>query len=624
MRQHPRTRRFRPCRIILTPGRTVSLFAVPAEPVAQGLAVVGSTSELAAAWFQAAITVGLTLLHLHIFRRYRKPYFGYWALAWGLYSLRLGAIIRFMQTEGPIWLYWHQVVTGLTALALLWATLVFARQATWRWRYGTLALFPLVWSYVAIYEMDNFLLAAGPAVLFLSAATLWTGASLLRHQKRVASGPARLLGWAFVLWSVHHLDYPFLRAQGAWNPWGYYLDVGFELIIGAGILLLVIEEQSRGLSVLSSLAGDLQAAGSERNVLSGLLRRPLTLSGVRGSALFLRPEGGAGRFVAGEGSCALWTTQAPGDSVEALVDEVLATGRPATSVARDGALEESDASEPDLPFTAALPVFRGEAVFGTIVVRGEARDPFTALDESFLIALGHQVGAALAQRDLTERLQQRTRELQDLTARMIEQHETERQRLSRELHDETAQVLAAVRLQIGRALESASGPEADLMRRASEMVGSGIQGVRRVIEDLRPELLNDLGLRPALAALAFRFERDAQVDTHFVAPDDLPPLEDQAELALFRAMQEALANVARHADASSVDVELGLAGRQLRLTVSDDGVGLPEGAIDGNGGGVAGMRERVEALGGTFDLVRAGARGTRLTVEIPVDTGAAE
>ena len=608
--------------MIFRTARAMSLLAGPVEAVLQGLAVAGSSSELAAAWLQATITAGLTLIHLHVYRRYRKPYFGYWALAWGLYSLRLGAIIRFMQTEGPIWLYWHQVATGLTALALLWATLVFARQATWRWRYAVLALFPLVWSYLAIYQLDNFLLAAGPAVLFLSAATLWTGVSLLRHQKRVASGPARLLGWAFVLWSVHHLDYPFLRAQGAWNPWGYYLDIGFELIIGAGILLLVIEEQSRGLGVLSSLAGDLQASGSEHDVLSGLLRRPLTLSGVRGSALFLGTGEGAGRFIAGEGSCQSWTTRPPGVGVGSLVEEVVGTGRPATSVARSGSRERGEGTEPDLPFTAALPIFRGDAVFGAIVVQGEARDPFTALDESFLIALGHQVGAALARRDLTERLQKRTRELQDLAARMIEQHEAERQRLSRELHDETAQILAAVRLQIGRALESASGPEADLMLRASEMVGSGIDGVRRVIEDLRPELLNDLGLRPALAALAFGFERDAEIETSFTAPEDIPPLDDQAELALFRATQEALANVARHADASGVDVDLALAGSSLRLTVTDDGVGLPEGPIDGSG--VTGMRERVEALGGTLVLARTRPRGTRLAVEIPLHPARAE
>jgi signal transduction histidine kinase len=584
-------------------------------------AASGSATELAAAWLQGGITLGLALIHLYVYRRYRKAYFGYWALAWAFYSLRLGAIIRFMQTDGPIWLYWHQVATGLTALALLWATLVFAQQTQWRWRYLALAAFPVGWSYFAIYELDNFLLAAGPAVLFLSAATLWTGVSLLRHQKRVASGPARLLGWAFVLWSLHHLDYPFLRAQGAWNPWGYYLDIGFELVIAAGILLLVIEEQDRGLSVLSNLAGDLQADGSEGEALSGLLRRPLTLSGVRGSALYLRNEDNGGSFVAGEGSCESWPAGPPNGTAIELIDEVLATGRPATSASRPRRSGTPGTARADLPFSAALPVFQGNTVTGAIVVRGEARDPFTALDEGFLVALGHQVGAALARRELVERLKKRTRDLQDLTARMLEQHEAERRRLSRELHDETAQVLAAVKLQIGRALESASGSEADVMRRASEMVGSGISGVRRVIDDLRPELLNDLGFRAALAALAFKFERDSTIDMSFVAPDDVPEIEAEAELALFRALQEGLANVARHADASRVDVELSSSGDRLYLTVADDGRGLDDDRDAQNGGGIAGMRERVETLGGRVELSSA-QRGTRLTITLPFDSSA--
>jgi signal transduction histidine kinase len=354
-------------------------------------------------------------------------------------------------------------------------------------------------------------------------------------------------------------------------------------------------------------------------VLSGLLRRPLTLSGVRGSALYLREADDGGVFAAGEGSCASWPAEPPNEAVVELVDEVLATGRPATSASGSRRRGAGVTIGSDLPFSAALPVFEGESVTGAIVVRGEARDPFTALDEDFLVALGHQVGAALARRDLVERLKKRTSELQDLTARMLEQHEAERRRLSRELHDETAQVLAAVKLQIGRALESASGPEAEVMRRASEMVGSVITGVRRVIDDLRPELLNDLGFRAALAALAFQFERDSAIDTSFVAPDEVPELDARAELAVFRALQEGLANVARHADASRVDVELSPVGGGLRLTVVDDGRGLDDRQAARNGGGIVGMRERIEALGGQVAL-SSSRPGARLTITLPSES----
>ena len=97
------------------------------------------------------------------FFRYRKPYFGWWAVAWGLYLLRIVAITSFLLSSDWIWLYWHQVVTGWTALALLYAALVFSQQIRWRWRYLGLVLFPPIWSYIAIYRLDHFLWAAGPS-----------------------------------------------------------------------------------------------------------------------------------------------------------------------------------------------------------------------------------------------------------------------------------------------------------------------------------------------------------------------------------------------------------------------------------------------------------------------------
>ena len=122
-------------------------------------------SERAAAVLETVILIALTALCLHLFRRYRKPYFAWFAAAWGLYVLRMAAILSFLSTADRAWLYWHQVITGWTALALLWAALVFSRQVRWRPTYLLAALFPLLWAYIAIYQLDNFFLAAGPAVL---------------------------------------------------------------------------------------------------------------------------------------------------------------------------------------------------------------------------------------------------------------------------------------------------------------------------------------------------------------------------------------------------------------------------------------------------------------------------
>jgi hypothetical protein len=140
-----------------------------------------TATELAAAFLQAAITLGLAGLFGYLYHKYRKPYFGWFALAWLLFVVRIGAIITFLSTQGWVWLYWHQVITGWTALVLLWAALVFSRQLPWRPAYLYLVLFPPLWSFVAIYQLDNFLLAAGPAVAFLSIATLWTGWAFFRY-----------------------------------------------------------------------------------------------------------------------------------------------------------------------------------------------------------------------------------------------------------------------------------------------------------------------------------------------------------------------------------------------------------------------------------------------------------
>jgi signal transduction histidine kinase len=580
-------------------------------------------SELAAAFLQTGITLGLMLVCVYLYARFHKAYFAAWALAWGLYAVRLSSIAAFLLTARPIWLYWHQVLTGLTALALLWAALVFSQQVRWRSAYWLLVLFPPLWSYLAIYRMENFFLAAGPAVLFLSLATMWTGVVFFRHHRSIGSRPAALMAAAFLLWGVHHLDYPFLRARGAWNPWGYYLDIVFELFIGLGILLLVLEDQRQGLSVLSALSGDLQRGGAEEDIVEALLARPLTLPAVTGSAMFYRGSDGDGHFTHGAGTCADWIGDGAAGPSRDAIETVIRDGHPA---AAHGWPSPDDGRLAGHAYTAALPVFRGEEVVGALVVVGKARDPFAVLDEEFLIALGHHVGAALANADLYKRLAERSTELERLTVQMVRQHEEERQRLSRELHDETAQVFAAVRLQVALARDEAEGERRARLEQALEFIGSGIRSIRAVARDLRPTLLDDLGLLPALQAQATEFERRTGIETDFRAPDTAPPVSAEAELALFRAMQEGLANVARHSDAGSVHVVLSCDAEGVSMRVEDDGNGVRPTDDEDTGAhmGLVGMRERIGALGGSVTLNDSADTGAVLDVMVPLSSGGSQ
>jgi signal transduction histidine kinase len=575
------------------------------------------TSELDAAFLQAVITLGLAALCWFLHRRYRKPYFAWWAGAWGLYGVRIAAIVSFLLSGDWIWLYWHQVVTGWTALALLYAALVFSRGLRWRWWYLIVVLFPPAWAYVAIYRLDHFLWAAGPAVLFLSLATLWTGWVFLQYRRRVASGGATLLALAFILWGLHHLDYPFLRARGAWNPWGYYIDILLTLAVGTGILLLVLDDLRRGLGALSDISGDLQHAGREEDVLDALLARPLTLPAVRGSALFLVEDGKA-RFARGAGVYQDGPDPTSDGAAGDLLARALATGLPQVT----GDWPDRSPAGAAYPYAAVLPLLRSEAVIGALVLVGDARDPFTALDDRFLVALGQQVGAALENADLYRRLETRTVELARLSARMVEQHEEERRRLSRELHDETGQVFSAVRIELGVIRDGAPSAQAARLDQVLGLIDTGIQSIRNVTNDLRPSLLDDLGLLPALRSLVAEFSERSGMRVGLAAPVSLPPLSEKAELALFRALQEALSNVLRHAEARSVEIGISVNRDGVLLEVRDDGRGLtadatPERLERAGHMGLAGMRERIGALGGTVRFRGEPGAGALLEVLVP-------
>ena len=613
-------------------------------------------TELAATLLQGAITTGVAVLCVHLYARYRRPWFGWFAVAWGVYVARLLCILSFLLSGQRVWLYWHQVTTGWTALALLWAALVFLRQPRARPAYLLLALFPLLWSYIAIYVLDHFLWAALPAVLFLSGATAWTGWVFWRHHRITGSMGAKLLAISFALWGLHHLDYPFLRAQGAWTPWGYYLDISFELLVAAGLVLLVLDDLGRGVQALSALSGDLQRRTSDTQPLDVLLSRPLALPGVRGTAMYIfdpaapdaarveadgeeeqpadaldrvleaarepRPPVIAagtttlqGRVLRGAGVCESWVGTDLQPDVRAALTRMRVSRRPQV-VAAAG----------EQPFVAVLPVGAGAHLVGALIMAGDIRNPFTALDDDFLLALGQQVGAALDQWSLDRQLADRTRALEQLSARMLRQHEEERRRLSRELHDETAQVFSAVKMQLEAlrgALTSEAAPRLD---RLLALVDTGIASIRQVTSDLRPTLLDDLGLRPALHSLVTDFTERSGVRATFSVPATLPVLSGDADLALFRGLQESLSNVVRHADASLVEVAVQVEAERLTLIVTDNGRGFPTlrgGRLRDTDHrmGLTGMRERLLAAGGNLHIANR-APGAEVLISVPLSTAA--
>ena len=152
-----------------------------------------------------------------------------------------------------------------------------------------------------------------------------------------------------------------------------------------------------------------------------------------------------------------------------------------------------------------------------------------------------------------------------------------------------------------------------------DLTDTGIQSIRNVTHRLRPSLLDDLGLAPALRSLTTEFGERSGSKVELSLPPSLPPLSHDAELALFRAMQEALSNVLRHAGASRVHISLVEEEGTLALRISDDGRGMPaEPPVDRQEHmGIAGMRERITALGGTVAVESPVGGGFVVVVAVP-------
>jgi two-component system sensor histidine kinase UhpB len=209
-------------------------------------------------------------------------------------------------------------------------------------------------------------------------------------------------------------------------------------------------------------------------------------------------------------------------------------------------------------------------------------------------------------------------ERRESARRALAAQETERSRIARELHDELGQVLTGVLLLLDEAGRSSSGGAAGAaIEEGREAVRSSIEEVRRIVRDLRPEALDDLGLMSALAALATGFEQHTGVTLARELPAALDGLSPEGELVLYRVVQEALTNVARHADAQHAELRVEAGPGEVRVRVRDDGRGLSAAPPDH--GGIRGMRERALLVRGGVEVTSAPGAGTEVLLRIPLE-----
>ena len=242
-----------------------------------------------------------------------------------------------------------------------------------------------------------------------------------------------------------------------------------------------------------------------------------------------------------------------------------------------------------------------------------------------LVAQQAALQATLEQRT-ESRIADRTQELSSLSAFLLTHSEREKASLARELHDALGGILTPVKMDLAW-LEERLGNDpqyGERIRRLSSMIDQGIDLKRRIIEGLRPSLLDHLGLASALGWYVDEACRDAKIECRLRISERLERLPSDLEIALYRLVQESVGNVVRHSKAKHLDLTLERTGAGLRLVVEDDGVGIADlEHAKRTSHGFAGMMHRVRSVNGTFKVASRPGEGTRIEVFVPLETVAA-
>jgi signal transduction histidine kinase len=284
--------------------------------------------------------------------------------------------------------------------------------------------------------------------------------------------------------------------------------------------------------------------------------------------------------------------------------------------------------------TIALPLTASHQVIGCLVL---ARCPnvvyhLNPTEPVLMAGIAQQLGLSVANALLQEEAQEREQVLGELLHQVVGAQEAERRRIARELHDATGQSLTAISLGL-RGMEGflvQMGPDDDarvLIPQIKELrtFGQNALGeLRNIISDLRPPQLDDLGLAAALRWYIQSYEQRRGIDVRFHVEGDDTPVPPEYRTVLFRIAQEALTNIAKHAEAEHAEVSLQITPLQVQLDVSDDGVGFDAQLISKleserpAGWGLVGIRERAMLLGGRAAIDTAPGAGTHLQITVPL------
>jgi two-component system NarL family sensor kinase len=370
------------------------------------------------------------------------------------------------------------------------------------------------------------------------------------------------------------------------------------------------------LSVLNEIARQLNRSVNLGEALAFTLAQVAELLGLRTGWIWLMNEDLSEPYLAaaqnlppalsedprrmdGSGYCYCLDTYKRGDLEGAANVNVLTCSR------LDGLVDGTDG----LRYHASIPLYAGEKKLGVMNVASPGWRSLSPEDLQLLYTVGDLLSIAV----------ERARLFAESTRLGAVE---ERNRLAREIHDTLAQGLTATALQLESAdalLDAGSERAHEPLRRALSLTRSNLEEARRSVLDLRAAPLEGRPLSEALRALVDRWEAQTGISARYRAVNGSRPLPPSVEAALYRICQEALTNVATHAEAGRVIVRLVATPEQVRLAVEDDGRGFETSKVPGDRHGLVGMRERAEVLGGALEVHSEKGAGTRIEATVPLE-----
>jgi len=385
------------------------------------------------------------------------------------------------------------------------------------------------------------------------------------------------------------------------------------------------------LLALNRISGAVSGLGDLDTILQVALDTVLEIiSGTIGGILLLDEKGQRLRHRVQRGLSTRFAEELQLTVGEGIAGEVALSGEPMLirDVSEDKRTARRDlVTAEGLRGLVCVPLKAKNVVLGVLHVASHMPDQFTSEDMYLLGLIANQLGTAIEQARLYEAASRVSERYQALLQHVLTAQEGERKRIARELHDETSQMLTGLALHLQAITEIAStgGSEADIVARLKKAHGLCVETsleITRLINDLRPTLLDSLGLAPAIQRYIETWLEPVGIDASVKTAFSIR-LPSEIEVALFRITQEAINNIIKHSEAKHAAIDLECDAEVCTLRIQDDGVGFDTGEITridkrGRGVGVFSMKERVALVGGSCTIQSRPGEGTQITVEVPL------